>query len=38
VQEIDAEINAAKDEWEEHQQALERIQEEARRAREKPVC
>jgi hypothetical protein len=36
--EIDAEISILRDEWDEHQQALEQIQEEARRAREKPPC
>ncbi len=35
---IDAEINVMRDEWEGHQLALERIQEEARRARTKPPC
>jgi hypothetical protein len=34
--EIDAEINAMRDEWEDHQLALEQIQEEGRRFREKP--
>jgi hypothetical protein len=33
-EEIDAEINEMRNEWEEHQLALERIQEEAARARE----
>jgi hypothetical protein len=37
-EEIAAEINAMRDEWEEHQLALERIQEEAQRSREKPPC
>ena len=32
TEEIDAELNAMRDEWEEHQLALEKIQEEARRA------
>ncbi len=36
--EIDAELAAMRDEWEEHQQALERIQEEARSEREKNSC
>ena len=34
VEEIDAELNAMRDEWEEHQLALERIQDDARCARE----
>jgi len=38
AEEIDAEINAMRDEWEDHQLALERIQEESRRSREKPPC
>ncbi|HBI45355.1 MAG TPA: hypothetical protein DDY78_21260 [Planctomycetales bacterium] len=38
AEEIDAEINAMRDEWEDHQQALERIQEEGRRSREEPHC
>lgn len=38
AEEIDAEINAMRDEWEDHQLALERIQEEGRRSREKPPC
>lgn len=38
AEEIDAEINAMRDEWEDHQQALERIQEEGRRSREAPPC
>lgn len=32
--EIDAEINALRDEWEEHQLSLERLQEECRQTRE----
>jgi hypothetical protein len=38
AEEIDADLSAAQDEWENHQRALERTQEEARRAREKPAC
>ncbi len=38
AEEIDAELGALRDEWEDHQQALERLQEEARRARERPPC
>jgi hypothetical protein len=38
AEEIDAEINSLRDEWEERQQALERIQEDARRGRGKPSC
>ena len=34
AQEIDAELNAMRDEWDDHQQALERIQEDARGGRE----
>ncbi len=34
VEEIDAEINAARDEWEEHQLAIERMQEEFQQIRE----
>jgi hypothetical protein len=36
--EIDASLEAMREEWEDHQQALERTQEEARRGREKPPC
>jgi len=35
-EEVNAELEAARDEWEEHQLALEKIQEEARKARECP--
>jgi hypothetical protein len=35
---VEAELSAMRGEWEEHEQALERLQEEARRAREKPPC
>jgi hypothetical protein len=38
AEEIDAELNALRDEWDEHQQALEQIQDEARQARERPPC
>ncbi len=37
-EEIDADLQATRDEWEEHQQGLERIQDEARRAREQRPC
>jgi hypothetical protein len=37
-EEIDAELQAMREEWEEHQQGLERIHDEARRAREQPPC
>ncbi len=33
-EEIDAEVRTMRDEWEEHQQAIERVQEECRRQRE----
>lgn len=36
--EIDAELEAERQEWEEHQQALEQIQDESRRNREQPPC
>jgi hypothetical protein len=38
VEEIDAELAAMRKQWEEHQRALERIQEEAQKAREQPPC
>jgi hypothetical protein len=38
AEEIDADLNALRDEWEDHQLALEKIQEDARRAREGPGC
>lgn len=38
AEEIDAALSAMRDEWESHQRALEQIQEEARRVREKPPC
>jgi hypothetical protein len=37
AEEIDAEINAMRDEWEEHQLAIERMQEEFRQAPEGPL-
>jgi hypothetical protein len=36
AEEIDAEINALRDEWEEHQVSIERLQEESRQARGMP--
>jgi hypothetical protein len=33
-EEIDADLNAMRDEWEEHQHALERLQEECQKARQ----
>ncbi len=38
AEEIDADINELRDELEEHANAIEAIQEEAARAREKPAC
>jgi len=35
-EEVNAELEAARDEWEEHQLALEKIQDEARKDRESP--
>ena len=37
-EEIDAELKAERQEWEDHQQALEHIQEESCRSREQPLC
>jgi hypothetical protein len=37
-EEIDAEVNALRDELEEHANQIEALQEEAQRAREKPPC
>jgi hypothetical protein len=37
-EEIDAEINASRDEWEERMEELERIHDLARQAKEKPGC
>jgi hypothetical protein len=38
AQEIDADLKAERQEWEDHQLALEHIQEESRKAREQPPC
>jgi hypothetical protein len=38
AEDIDAEINAMRDEWEEHQQGLDRFQAHTPRAEEKPGC
>jgi hypothetical protein len=37
-EEVDADLEAMRQEWEEHQQSLEQIQEESRKAREQPPC
>ena len=37
-EEIDTELEAERQEWEEHQRALEQIQDESRRSREQPPC
>jgi hypothetical protein len=38
AEEIDAELAEMRDEWEAHQEALERIQEDAQKTREQPPC
>ena len=38
AEEIDAEVNALREDWEERRKQIEHLQDDCRRAREKPAC